>query len=101
MTDAIMYDEVDQTYVTGFSRYAVTTPDGQMWCVRDYGDELTAHKGRDLLDPMIARVPVKVACELEDNDRRQAIWMMLGACWQAASTGAMSPTPVHPWIRDW
>ncbi len=101
MADAIVYDEVQQTYVTGFSRYTVTTPDGQMWCVRDYGDELTAHKGADLLDPMIARVPVKVACELNEKERLQAIWTMLGACWQAASSGEPSPAPLFPWMRDW
>jgi hypothetical protein len=101
MADAIVYDEVQQTYVTGFSRYTVTTPDGQLWCVRDYGDELTAHKGADLLDPMIARVPVKVACEFNEKERLQAIWTMLGACWQASSSGAPSPTPLFPWMRDW
>jgi hypothetical protein len=101
MTDTIGYDEVEQTYVTGFSRYTMTTPDGQVWCVRDYGDELTAHKGGDLLDPMIARVPVKAACEFEEKDRQRAIWTMLGACWQAACGGAVSPTPLSPWTRDW
>jgi len=31
--------------------YTTTTVSGQVWSVRDYGDELTAHRGPDLLAP--------------------------------------------------